>query len=228
VLASLCLTIVFSRCTGAPNFVAVNNIDLDMYSGQIFALLGHNGAGKSTTINMLTGLYPPTQGDALVYGQSIVNAMPEIRRDLGVCPQHDILFDHLTVKEHLELFCAIKCIPAELIDRAVEEMINHVGLTDKRDSMSGLLSGGQKRKLSVGIALIGGSKVVFLDEPTSGMDPYSRRSTWELLRNGKQGRIIILTTHFMDEGECIVVGVLSRWWLTCVLCFCHVCSGSTG
>jgi ABC-type Na+ transport system ATPase subunit NatA len=148
---------------------AVDNVDLDMFEGQIFGLLGHNGAGKTTLISMLTGLIPPTNGDAWIYGKSITNEMQDIRGSLGVCPQHDVLWPDLTVKEHLMFFAGIKGMPQKEIYPAVMSMIREVGLTEKVDTKSAELSGGQKRKLSVGIALIGGSRVVVLDEPTSGV-----------------------------------------------------------
>jgi ATP-binding cassette subfamily A (ABC1) protein 3 len=132
---------------------------------------------------------------------SVKKQMSSIRPKLGVCPQHDILYPQLTVTEHLQLFCAIKGMPSESIARHVQEMIELVGLTEKKNALSAALSGGQKRKLSIGIALLGDSKVVFLDEPTSGMDPYSRRWTWNLLKQKKAGRVIVLTTHFMDEAD---------------------------
>jgi len=181
--------------------VAVKDLNLDLYSGQILALLGHNGAGKTTTINMLTGMIPPTSGDAYAYGASIRENMASVRALLGVCPQHNILFDLLTVQEHLELYAALKGVPSDQIAPAVNEMIEQVGLTEKKNDKSAALSGGMQRKLSVGIALLGDSKIVFLDEPTSGMDPYSRRATWDLLQRKKAGRVIILTTHFMDEAD---------------------------
>jgi ABC-type multidrug transport system ATPase subunit len=157
--------------------VAVDGLNLTMYSGQITALLGHNGAGKTTTIAMLTGLIPPDTGTAVIEGYSIAEDMDEIRRNLGVCPQHDILFPDLTVEEHLTLFASFKGVKGSMVKEEVEKMIQSVGLTEKRHVYSKQLSGGQKRKLSVGIAFIGGSRIVFLDEPTSGMDPYSRRFT---------------------------------------------------
>uniref|UniRef100_A0A7S3ZF35 ABC transporter domain-containing protein n=1 Tax=Lotharella globosa TaxID=91324 RepID=A0A7S3ZF35_9EUKA len=187
--------------TQTPEEAAVKRINLDMFEGQIFALLGHNGAGKTTTINMLTGMLPPTSGDALIFGKNINTEMTQIRRDLGVCPQHDILFDLLTVREHLWLYAKIKGIPKDEIETAIQTAIEQVGLTEKVDTYSKNLSGGMKRKLSVGIALIGGSHTVILDEPTSGMDPYSRRSTWEMLKRAKLERVVILTTHFMDEAD---------------------------
>jgi len=181
--------------------VAVAGVDMDMFEGQIFALLGHNGAGKTTTISMLTGLIPPSSGDAMVYGRSMRKAMAKIRSNMGVCPQHDVLWPDLTVEEHLKFFAGLKGVPVANVPGAVAEVVRDVGLTEKIRTLSKDLSGGMKRKLSVAIALIGGSKVVFLDEPTSGMDPYSRRSTWQILQNAREGRIMVLTTHFMDEAD---------------------------
>lgn len=127
--------------------------------------------------------------------------MEEIRKFLGVCPQHDILYDNLTVREHLELFAVFKGMDAQNIPEAVEKAINDVDLKDKADYLSKNLSGGQKRKLSVAIAFIGPSKLIYLDEPTSGMDTSARRYIWDILKKYKKDRIIILTTHFMDEAD---------------------------
>eukprot|EP00953_Heterococcus_sp_UTEX-ZZ885_P016383 9212-Heterococcus_DN1.PRE.1 len=123
-----------------------------------------------------------------------------VREDLGVCPQHDVLYPDLTVTEHLRMFATFKGVPSKAIASEVDTMIRSVGLVEKRNEKSAGLSGGQKRKLSVGIAFIGGSRVVFLDEPTSGMDPHSRRFTWDVIRKQKEGRVIVLSTHFMDEA----------------------------
>jgi ABC-type Na+ transport system ATPase subunit NatA len=185
--------------TTGEDRVAVDKLNLDLYEGQITVLLGHNGAGKSTTISMLTGLINATSGDAIVKGKRITESMPEIRNSMGVCPQHDVLFADLTVAQHLRMFAVFKGVSSSRIEAEVKKIINEVGLNEKKDVASKQLSGGMKRKLSLGIALIGDSKVVVLDEPTSGMDPYSRRSTWNILQKNKAGRIILLTTHFMDE-----------------------------
>ncbi|XP_010554823.1 PREDICTED: ABC transporter A family member 1 [Tarenaya hassleriana] len=185
------------------NCCAVNSLRLSLYENQILALLGHNGAGKSTTISMLVGLLPPTSGDALIFGKNILTNMDEIRKELGVCPQHDILFPELTVKEHLEMFAVLKGVKEDSLERTVADMADEVGLSDKINTLVRALSGGMKRKLSLGIALIGNSKVIVLDEPTSGMDPYSMRLTWQLIKKIKKGRIILLTTHSMDEAELI-------------------------
>lgn len=197
--------------------VAVDNLDLDMYEGQIFCLLGHNGAGKTTTISMLSGLIPPTTGDAYIFGQSIRSELPRIRRSLGVCPQHDVLWPDLTVREHLEYFAGVKGVPKEQVNHTVNEILRQIGLTEKVDTFSKDLSGGMKRKLSVGIALVGDSKVVFLDEPTSGMDPYSRRSTWQILQNARSNRVMVLTTHFMDEADILGdrIGIMADGTIAC-------------
>jgi len=190
---------VFKGSTGSE--VAVDGLTLNMYKGQITALLGHNGAGKTTTMSILTGLFPPTSGSAHVDGKSILTDMEAIRESLGLCPQHNVLFDRLTVKEHLEFFINLKGTFGQQAETEVLQMINDIQLSDKMHWASSKLSGGMKRKLSCAIALIGGSQTVFLDEPTSGMGPYARRGTWDLLLKHKAGKTIILTTHFMDEAD---------------------------
>ncbi|KAG1703615.1 hypothetical protein DVH05_007559 [Phytophthora capsici] len=181
--------------------VAVKGLDLVMYKDQITCLLGHNGAGKSTLISMLTGMAAPSSGDATYRGLSLNQDMEEIRESLGICFQHDVLFEDLTVKEHLLIFGRVKGYRNEELQALVDSQIRQVGLTEKRHVLSKELSGGMKRKLSVAICLLGDSSLVFLDEPTSGMDPYSRRSTWEILQNNRNDRVMVLTTHFMDEAD---------------------------
>ncbi|KAL7377816.1 hypothetical protein ABVT39_004728 [Epinephelus coioides] len=180
---------------------AVRDLTVNMFEGQITVLLGHNGAGKTTTLSMLTGLFPPTSGRAYINGYDICQDMALIRRSLGLCPQHDVLFDNLTVREHLLFYAQLKGFSREKIPDEVDRIIRILNLEDKRQARSKTLSGGMKRKLSIGIALIGDSKVVMLDEPTSGMDPSARRATWDLLQGEKRGRTILLTTHFMDEAD---------------------------
>lgn len=203
--------------SGRGNCCAVNSLRLTLYENQILSLLGHNGAGKSTTISMLVGLLPPTSGDALILGNSIVTNMDEIRKELGVCPQHDILFPELTVREHLEMFAVLKGVKEDSVKSTVADMAEEVGLSDKISTLVRALSGGMKRKLSLGIALIGNSKVIILDEPTSGMDPYSMRLTWQLIKKIKKGRIILLTTHSMDEAEELGdrIGIMANGSLKC-------------
>lgn len=198
-------------------FVAVDDLSLDIYQGEVFALLGHNGAGKTTTISMVTGLINATSGDATVFGHSIRTDMDNVHKLIGVCPQRNILFDDLTVQEHLQLFARLQGTPESEVKSMVEDMVNEVGLIDKKDALSKTLSGGMKRKLSCAIAFIGNPKVVFLDEPTSGMDVHSRRSTWEIIKKYKQDKVIILTTHFMDEADMLGdrVGIMSHGKLIC-------------
>lgn len=193
---------VFKNAAGGEDKVAVHGLTLPLFEGQINVLLGHNGAGKTTTISMLVGMIPASTGDAFMPGGlSVTQDMQQIRSILGVCPQHDILFPDLTALQHLEIFAAFKGVPRSQIRTEASKMLEEVGLAEKAHTRSAALSGGQKRKLSLGIALIGDSKVVILDEPTSGMDPYSRRATWNIIQRNKRGRVILLTTHFMDEAD---------------------------
>ena len=198
------------------NFVAVNGLSLAMYENSITVLLGHNGAGKTTTINMLTGMLSPTDGDCQIFGRSILHNMQAIRRDIGVCPQHNVLWPNYSVREHLTFFAKLKGV-THGIEQAVEDMIAAIDLRDKADVHSAALSGGMKRRLSVGIALIGGSRLVFLDEPTAGMDPEAREHTHRLLVANTRGRVIILTTHFMDEADKLGdrIAILSQGTVRC-------------
>ncbi|KAF1782645.1 P-loop containing nucleoside triphosphate hydrolase [Phytophthora cactorum] len=171
--------------------VAVKGLDITMYKDQITYHVDP----------MLTGMTAPSGGNATYRGLSINEDMDEMRRSLGICFQHDVLFPELTVQEHLQFFGQIKGYANEELQAVVDRQIREVGLTEKRNSRPNDLSGGMKRKLSVAVSLLGDSSLVFLDEPTSGMDPYSRRSTWEILLNNRNDRVMVLTTHFMDEAD---------------------------
>nr|XP_031543140.1 LOW QUALITY PROTEIN: ATP-binding cassette sub-family A member 3-like [Vicugna pacos] len=181
--------------------VAINNMSLNLYEGQITILLGQNGAGKSTTLSILTGRYPPTRGEVYVDGYDITKNITKIRESLGFCPQHDLLFNDLTLSEHLFFYSVVKSVSHKVSPVEIDHMLSTFNLLEKRDAFSQSLSGGMKRKLSIIIALLGGSKVVILDEPSSGMDPVSRRATWDLLQQFKRDRTILLTTHYMDEAD---------------------------
>ncbi|ESP03886.1 hypothetical protein LOTGIDRAFT_110141 [Lottia gigantea] len=198
---------------------AVDGISLDIYQGQITGLLGHNGAGKTTLINMLCGLTPPSQGSAIINNLDITNNndLEKIRATAGICPQHNILYDDLSCREHLQVFAGIKGVQPNLVKSEIERSLKEVGLTDQAEVYSKDLSGGQKRKLSVAIALIGDPKIIILDEPTAGMDPYSRRQLWSLLKNSKEGKVILLTTHFMDEADILAdrKAIISKGQLRC-------------
>eukprot|EP00039_Didymoeca_costata_P015168 m.253797 g.253797 ORF g.253797 m.253797 type:complete len:1742 (+) comp16164_c2_seq1:146-5371(+) len=181
--------------------VAVKGTSLNMYEGQITALLGHNGAGKTTTMSILCGLIPPSSGSAVVNGHDISKNLESAQTSLGFCPQHNTLFESLTVAEHLWFFCKLKLVNDNLVYRSIDEMIADLQLLEKRHVRATSLSGGMKRKLSCGMALVGGSPVVILDEPTSGCDPSARRAIWDLLMKNKAGRTMLLSTHFMDEAD---------------------------
>ncbi|KAM9790018.1 retinal-specific phospholipid-transporting ATPase ABCA4-like [Neosynchiropus ocellatus] len=196
---------------------AVNCLSINFYEGQITSFLGHNGAGKTTTMSVLTGLYPPTSGTAFINGRDIRTEIDVIRASLGMCPQYNILFNHLTVEEHILFYSLLKGRSREEAERELEEMLADLGLPHKRNDEAQHLSGGMQRKLSVAMAFVGGSKVVILDEPTSGVDPYSRRSIWDLLLKYKHGRTVILSTHHMDEADLLSdrIAIISKGQLHC-------------
>uniref|UniRef100_K1QVF6 ATP-binding cassette sub-family A member 3 n=1 Tax=Magallana gigas TaxID=29159 RepID=K1QVF6_MAGGI len=179
------------------NFAKPATVD-DNFSllDSMLMLLGSSGVYLVITW-YVDGVFPGEYGVPLPWYFPLSN----VRKSLGLCPQHNILFDTLTVEEHLQFFAQLKGCPKDNVQKEVDEMIRVLGLETKRTSFSMTLSGGQKRKLSVGIALIAGSKVVILDEPTSGMDPAARRQTWEILQKFREDRTMILSTHFMDEAD---------------------------
>ncbi|XP_062542045.1 phospholipid-transporting ATPase ABCA3-like [Armigeres subalbatus] len=183
------------------NKVAVEGLNVKMYEDQITVLLGHNGAGKTTTMSMLTGMFSPTSGTAYVNGHDIRSDIEGARQSLGLCLQHNVLFDDMTVSEHLKFFGRLKGVSNAAINSEIDRYLKLLELEDKANAQSHTLSGGMKRKLAVGIALCGGSKVVLLDEPTSGMDPSARRALWDLLQKEKKDRTMLLSTHFMDEAD---------------------------
>lgn len=198
--------------------VAVDGLSLSFYEGQITSFLGHNGAGKTTTMSILTGLFPPTSGTAYIMGKDIRTELSSIRQNLGVCPQHNVLFDMLTVEEHIWFYARLKGLSEEKVKTELEQMVIDVGLPNKKKCKTSQLSGGMQRKLSVALAFVGGSKVVILDEPTAGVDPYSRRGIWDLLLKYRQGRTIILSTHHMDEADILGdrIAIISHGKLCCV------------
>ncbi|KAH9600786.1 hypothetical protein LSM04_005745 [Trypanosoma melophagium] len=202
---------------GGKTFVAVNNLYWDMPGSGVSVLLGQNGAGKSTTINMITGVMKPIAGDCTVYGHSLRADLAAVRQEMAICPQHNVLWPELTCQEHLEFFGRIKGLKGAELEDAVMSMLKKTDLYEKRNYKSSALSGGQKRKLSVGIAFVGGSRLVLLDEPTAGMDVAARRHTWKLLQLMSLSRAILLTTHFMDEAEILgdQIAIMSRGSLKC-------------
>ena len=197
----------------------LEDVTFDLYNNEIFVLLGHNGAGKTTLISILTGLIDSNSGEALYNGYNILSpdTLSIFRKSIGICPQHNILFDNLTVEEHLELFCKFKSISKDEIPKEITKVLKDIGLTEKSQTKACELSGGQKRKLSVGLAIIGKSSLIFLDEPTSGMDITSRRNLWDILKRCTTGKFVVLTTHFMEEASVLGnrIGILSKGKMQC-------------
>ncbi|KAG0229733.1 ATP-binding cassette sub- A member 1 [Actinomortierella wolfii] len=181
--------------------IAVKDLCLTLNEGSTMILLGQNGAGKTSSMNMLSGLTKASGGDALFYGWSMNQDMPQIRSMMGVCPQHDILFDDLSALEHIELYAGLKNVPAADIPALAEERLKAVRLWKVKDRMSRTYSGGMKRRLSMVISTLGDPKIIFMDEPTTGMDPVNRRNVWSFIEKFKKGRIIVLTTHSMEEAD---------------------------
>uniref|UniRef100_A0A8B9LWW8 P-type phospholipid transporter n=1 Tax=Astyanax mexicanus TaxID=7994 RepID=A0A8B9LWW8_ASTMX len=200
------------------NKLAVDGLTLGFYEGQITSFLGHNGAGKTTTMSILTGLFPPTSGTAYIMGKDIRSDLSAIRQNLGMCPQHNVLFSMLTVEEHIWFYARLKGLSEEKVKAEMDQIVSDLGLPHKRKSKTSQLSGGMQRKLSVALAFVGGSKVVILDEPTAGVDPYARRGIWDLLLKYRQGRTIILSTHHMDEADILGdrIAIISHGKLCCV------------
>ncbi|XP_025018889.1 retinal-specific ATP-binding cassette transporter [Python bivittatus] len=204
---------IFSNCSKP----AVDGMTFTFYEGQITAFLGRNGAGKTTVMSIITGLFPPTSGTILIDGMNNQTHIDSIQQSLGMCPQNNILFNHLTVAEHIQFYAQLKGRSRAEAKLEMETILEDVGLPHKRNEEAQNLSGGMQRKLSVAIAFVGKAKVVVLDEPTSGVDPYSRRSIWDLLLKYRPGRTIILSTHHMDEADILGdrIAIISQGKLHC-------------
>ena len=202
------------------NKTVLNNISFKLYRNEIFVLLGHNGAGKTVLLNILTGLLSADSGSVIYNSENILtpSGLNYFHKIIGICPQEDILFENLTVEEHLKLFCKFKSLPNPSIEEEITEVLHNLNFTEKRFTKVSSLSGGQKRKLSIALALIGKSSIIFLDEPTSGMDITTRRNLWDLLKRCLTGKIIILTTHFMEEASVLGnrIGILSGGKMQCI------------
>ncbi|PHT47857.1 ABC transporter A family member 7 [Capsicum baccatum] len=211
---------VYPGRDGNPEKFAVRGLSLALPQGECFGMLGPNGAGKTTFISMMIGLIKPSSGTAYAHGMDIRTDMDMIYSNMGVCPQHDLLWEKLTGREHLLFYGRLKNLKGAVLTQAVEESLKsvnlfHGGVADKQ---SGKYSGGMKRRLSVAISLIGDPKVVYMDEPSTGLDPASRNNLWNVVKRAKQDRAIILTTHSMEEAEhlCDRLGIFVDGSLQCV------------
>ncbi len=205
---------------------AVDQLDLTIAEGEIFALLGQNGAGKTTTIRMLTCLLPPTSGDALIFGDSIVTAPAAVKAKLNLSPQQNAVARNLTVRENLELFARLwGADSAEARARAEQAMVDF-SLTDRANDRAKTLSGGLERRLSIAMAMISHPRLLFLDEPTLGLDVRARRELWQLIEACRGKLTVILTTHYLEEAEHLAdrIGVLQAGRLCALGTVAELCA----
>lgn len=203
---------------GQPEKKALRGLSLALSKGECFGLLGPNGAGKTTTISILTGLYRPTSGYAEIGGYDIRQNMDQVHCLMSVCPQFDILWGELTCEETLLFYARLKGVSRSQESAQVKQTLADVGLEQFPKRKSKDLSGGMRRRLSIGVSLVGDPQVIFLDEPTTGLDPDTRRHLWEVLLKIKKGRCLILTTHSMEEADILSdrIGIMSKGQLRCV------------
>ena len=183
--------------------IAVNDLNMEVKQGELYALLGINGAGKTTTIKMLSCLTTPTSGEAYLNEKSVVKDVNEVKKIIGVSPQETAVAPNLSVKENLELMCGIYGFSKEKIQTKVEELIEQFDLKTIEKKKAGKLSGGWQRRLSIAMALISEPEILFLDEPTLGLDVIARSELWDMIRLLKGKITIILTTHYMEEAEAL-------------------------
>ncbi|HOQ58684.1 MAG TPA: ABC transporter ATP-binding protein [Bacteroidales bacterium] len=184
------------------NFTAVNNISFDVYRGEIFGFLGANGAGKTTAMRMLCGLSYPTSGSGTVAGFDITREGEMIKRHIGYMSQRFSLYNDLTVGENIKLFAAIYGLSKQNTGKRTDELLDRLNFSSERNTLVGSLPLGWKQKLAFAIATVHRPEVVFLDEPTSGVDPITRRQFWEMIYEAAEGgTTIFVTTHYMDEAE---------------------------
>ncbi len=184
------------------DFVAVDHVTFNVEKGEIFGFLGSNGAGKSTTIRMLCGLLRPSGGNAWVGGFDVFSQSEEIKQNIGYMSQRFSLYDELTVEENIDFFSDIYSTPRGSHQQLKQEILEMAGLEERRNTMTRLLPGGWKQRLALGCAVLHSPPILFLDEPTSGVDPIARRQFWELIYQlSERGQTIFVTTHYMDEAE---------------------------
>ena len=194
------------------NFVAVNRIDLSVQRGEVFGFLGPNGAGKSTTIRMLCGLLKPTSGRATVAGFDVGREPEAVRQNIGYMSQKFSLYNDLTVIENIRLFAGLYSVPSKQLRDRIEWTLNMANLKGQENLITGTLPGGWKQRLALGCAVLHKPPVIFLDEPTSGVDPMTRRQFWDLIHQmAGEGVTVFVTTHYMEEAEyCNRLGLIFR------------------
>ena len=200
------------------SLVAVDSLDLTIARGEVFGLLGPNGSGKTTTIRMLCGLVPPTAGEATVVGFDVRTESESIRRNIGYMSQKFGLYDDLTVVENLRFYAGVYGLRGDAKAQRIDELMRELDLLERARQLAGTLSGGWKQRLALACATAHRPQMLFLDEPTAGVDPAARRRLWEIIyRLAEQGTTILVTTHYMDEAErCERLAFLSRGRLIAV------------
>ena len=200
------------------NLTAVDNLHLQIRQGELFSLLGVNGAGKTTTIKMLTCLTKPTDGDATVDGHSITKQPEQVKRLIGVSPQETAVAPNLSVKENLELICGIHGFSKEKAQIKIRELTEQYSLEEVLERKAGKLSGGWQRRVRIAMSLISEPQILFLDEPTLGLDVLARHDLWNAIRSLKGKVTIVLTTHYMEEAEALSdrIGIMKNGRLLAV------------
>lgn len=184
------------------HFKAVDGISFEVYPGEIFGFLGANGAGKTTAIKMLIGLWSPTSGEATVAGFDVYREAEKIKKNIGYMSQKFSLYSDMTVKENIQLFAGIYGLSDIHIEQKMKDLIDRLGLRDVQDTLISSIPLGWKQKLAFSVAMIHDPQIIFLDEPTGGVDPVTRRQFWDMIYEASsQGKTIFVTTHYMDEAE---------------------------
>ena len=211
------ITKIFNGQTKSPK-LAVNRVSFEVGNGVVFGLLGPNGAGKTSVVSILTGIEQPEGGTALIAGLDINEHSEYACRSIGVCPQFDILWDDLSVEDHLYFYARLKGIAIAFEGDAVTAALQLVDLVELRNRAVKGLSGGEKRRVSLAISLVSDPKVILLDEPTTGLDPEVRKSIWDTITRARSNRAILLTTHSMEEAEvcCQKIGIMAKGSLRCI------------
>jgi ABC-2 type transport system ATP-binding protein len=181
---------------------AVDDVTFQMQDGEFLGLLGPNGAGKSTLMAILSCQLNPTRGEARIMGHDVVEERNEVKKIMGLCPQENVLYNDLTVRENLKFFCDLYSIPGDEANKRIGEILEFMNLVDKEKSFVKTLSGGMKRRLNIGAALVHRPRILMLDEPSVGLDPATRQDLWKAIRQiHEEGATIILTTHYMEEAD---------------------------
>jgi len=209
---------IYTQSGSGKKVYALKPTNFVIDKGEVFGLLGPNGAGKTTLISILTGMQTPTTGEAWIGGDSMITELPNVYKHIGVCPQFDLLWEELTIEEHLLFYLRLKGYPTSLERLKVLEASKAVMLEADMHKQVSQLSGGMKRRLSLAIALVGEPQALFLDEPTTGLDPKNRKKFWSIIKSVKHDKAIMLTTHIMEEAEALSdrIAIINKGVMSCI------------